>query len=59
MALKKAALTETQTKILAEALSAKQYPAHIQVVHVPGASEPFAWLICNHPKMALPAVPGH
>ena len=55
MALKKAVLTENRARILAEALSSKQQPAHLEIVHVPGVSAPFAWRISNRPRMALPA----
>ena len=54
-ALKKAALTENQAGILAEALSLKQHPAHLEVVQVPRVNAPFAWRISNQPRMALPA----
>jgi len=55
MALEKAALTENQARILAEALSSKQQPAHLEVVHLPGVSAPFAWRISNQPRMTPPA----
>jgi len=55
MALKKAVLTENRARILAEALSSKQQPAHLEIVHVPGVSAPFAWRISNRPRMAPPA----
>lgn len=58
MALKKAALTEGQARVLAEALSSKQQPPHLEVVHVPGVSTPFAWRISNLSRFALPASPG-
>ncbi len=57
MALKKAALTENQAGVLAEALSSKQQALHWEVVHVPGVSAPFAWRISNLSRFALPAGP--
>ncbi|MCX5863940.1 MAG: class I SAM-dependent methyltransferase [Deltaproteobacteria bacterium] len=54
MALEKGALTENRAKILAEALSSKQQPAHLEVVHVPGVSAPFAWRISSQPRMMAP-----
>lgn len=55
VALEKAALTENRARILAEALSSKQQPAHLEVVHVPGVSAPFAWRISNQPRLDFPA----
>lgn len=55
VALEKAALTENQAGILAEALSSKQQPAHLEVVHVPGVSAPFAWRISNQTRLDIPA----
>jgi ubiquinone/menaquinone biosynthesis C-methylase UbiE len=54
-ALEKAALTENRARILTEALSSKQQPAHLEVVHVPGVSAPFAWRISNQPRLDIPA----
>lgn len=59
-ALQHAALTPNRAQALAGMLSSEKRPTHLDIVHVPGVSQPFAWRISSqlqtvvHSDEALP-----